>query len=373
MIDLSSNLSEIDKFEYTNLIAEQYVWTTIPILFLILGTLSNIMSILVFMRQEMRKYSSFVYFGILNIINLALIYVTILRVILEFNFKIDIRSINVFTCKIHVFLTYFLGHLSSLMICTISIDRVISVVFLNKAKVLCTPKIATISIMCLLFFSFLVSSHFLFLESAHTDENNATNLSLSKIYCEPPDGTLYYKFIDNAWKIIDLLVFAIIPFIIMSICSVCIIVRVARQSEKVKTHSRREISYLLRNTQKSEETRSEERVRKSLKIKIKTESKFSSRTRNLALMLIPVNILFLIFLSPVVMTMYFYKNLSRDKLTVAIIELLATCNYTFNFIIYFLTSSKFREELYKLLHEVSIFLCKKSNQIRRGTTNRSRN
>ena len=90
MIDLSSNLSEIDKFEYTNLIAEQYVWTTIPILFLILGTLSNIMSILVFMRQEMRKYSSFVYFGILNIINLALIYVTILRVILEFNFKIEL-------------------------------------------------------------------------------------------------------------------------------------------------------------------------------------------------------------------------------------------------------------------------------------------
>ncbi len=372
MLDIPSNLSEIDEFEFTNEIAVKYVWRTLPIIFLIFGTVSNIMSILVFMRQEMRKYSSFVYFGILNIINLALIYVTIMRVILEFNFKIDIRSINIFTCKLHVFLTYFLGHLSSLMICTISIDRVISVVFLNKAKVLCTPKIALISTLCLIFLNICISSHFLFLESAHIEQSNDTNYSYSKITCAPPDDTLYYKFIDNAWKIIDLLVFAIIPFIIMSICSLVIIIRVAKQSQRVKNHSKRELTSLIKKKAKSEETSNEISSRKTTKIK--NDSKFSSRTRNLALMLIPVNILFLIFLSPVVMTMYFYKNLSKDKLTLAIIELLATCNYTFNFIIYFLTSSKFREELYKLFNEISIVLCKKSSQIRRRTTgNRSRN
>ena len=83
------------------------------------------------------------------------------------------------------------------------------------------------------------------------------------------------------------------------------------------------------------------------------EDKFSTRTRNLALMLIPVNILFLMFMAPVVITMYHYENLFDDKLTLAIVELLSYCNFSINFFIYFLTSSKFREEFFKFINECS--------------------
>ena len=89
------------------------------------------------------------------------------------------------------------------------------------------------------------------------------------------------------------------------------------------------------------------------------ERKYKARTRNLALMLIPVNILFFAFLTPVVVTMHFYKRLDEDKLTSAIVELLAICNYTFNFLIYFSTSSKFREEFYKIFNEIT-FICQKN-------------
>ncbi len=81
------------------------------------------------------------------------------------------------------------------------------------------------------------------------------------------------------------------------------------------------------------------------------QAKFSVRTRNLALMLIPVNVLFLAFLAPVVLTMYIYDKLSADQLTLAVVEMLSYCNFTLNFFIYFLTSSKFREEFFKCVAE----------------------
>ena len=103
-----------------------------------------------------------------------------------------------------------------------------------------------------------------------------------------------------------------------------------------------------------------------------SDDKFSLRTRNLALMLIPVNILFLMFMAPVVITMYIYENLFDDKLTLAIVELLSYCNFSINFIIYFLTSSKFREEFFKLLNECSLKLrCKNTNISQVNTRNKT--
>jgi len=87
------------------------------------------------------------------------------------------------------------------------------------------------------------------------------------------------------------------------------------------------------------------------------ESRVCSKTRNLAMMLIPVNIMFLLFVGPVVIAIYTYSDLGIDKLALVIVEVLSNCNFTLNFFVYFSTSSKFREEFYKVLDEV----CKKLN------------
>ena len=339
--------STIDKFNVTNQIATKYIWTTVPILFSIFGSISNTLSIVIFLRSEMRKYSSFVYFAVLNIVNLVLLHVTCFRIILEFNFNIDVRILTIFTCKLHVFLTYFLGYISSLLLSMISIDRVISVAFLQKAKDFCRPKIAIYATTILTLCIFLSTSHFLVLESAYREIGNETvdNITLfeTKVICNPRPNTLYSDFINYKWTLIDMCIFALIPFIIMSICSVIIIYKVSNQSRKMNTHIQKTL-------------------RRQSTLATINERKYKTRTRNLALMLIPVNILFFVFLTPVVMAMYFYPNIEEDKLTSAIVELLATCNYTFNFFIYFITSSKFREEFYKSLNEL-LLMCqnKKSN------------
>ena len=91
-------------------------------------------------------------------------------------------------------------------------------------------------------------------------------------------------------------------------------------------------------------------------------------------MLIPVNILFLIFLAPVVIAMFTYNRLGEDLLTLAIVEFLSYFNFSLNFFIYFLTSSKFREEFLKLVDETFIRLkVKKSVNVTEFKTSSRRN
>ena len=193
------------EFEYTNEFAKKYLWPTVPIIFLLIGTLLNISSSLVFLRHKMLKSSSFCYFGVLNIVNAAYLLVTMSRSISENNFNSDIRHLSLFSCKTHVFLTYFLSHLSSLILCAISIDRAISVMFLIRAKSICTPKVAFKVIIGLILFNILQSGHFLIFESGYNDSIiiNGT-IEKSFIICRPRSKTSYSVFIENIWKIIDM-------------------------------------------------------------------------------------------------------------------------------------------------------------------------
>lgn len=401
-----------------------------------------------------------------------------------------------------MFLTYFLGHLSSLLLCMISIDRVISVMFLHRAKLLCTPRVAAWVTLGLVVFNFVLSSHFLVFESGYTttkvmrpistvsttassiSSNYSTNQLVSNILlstsssssssnrvaapppapvaeslvigtptgdgglllenivvCDPRPDTLYAMIVQNVWKIIDMSIYAFIPFSIMLVCSVIIIGmcnirvfvgganywtlklnysksfqnfkvfkflitriylknlnfcfkkgRVAQQSKKfsknkksapaaTKPSSSSALSSqqqaLLNKANRKERNMSEDLISTNMSTAGTTgkpagnsnEARMSARSRNLALMLIPVNFLFLAFLAPVVIAMYTYDQLWEDKLTLAIIELLSYCNFTINFFIYFLTSSKFREEFFKFVDEV----CKRKGSFNTTTTNAANN
>ena len=69
----------INEYAYGNWIATTYLWPVMPPLFMLIGTVTNILSIMIFTRPEMRKFSSFVYFAFLNIVNLGVLYVNCFR------------------------------------------------------------------------------------------------------------------------------------------------------------------------------------------------------------------------------------------------------------------------------------------------------
>jgi hypothetical protein len=214
--------------------------------------------------------------------------------------------------------------------------------------------------------------------------DNATyRLRGNKVVCDSIEGTWYYTMVQNVWKLIDMSIYAFIPFTIMLICSGIIIGRVAQQANKFSRNKKttavaapaavsgtNSLAVSKQNNVPGTPSATPQMKKKSnstvnlnggapatASAKTSNEQKFSSRTRNLALMLIPVNILFLLFLAPVVLTIYFYSALSQDQLTLAIVELVSNCNFTLNFFIYFVTSSKFREEFYKFVNEMGELCC----------------
>ncbi len=158
--------------------------------------------------------------------------------------------------------------------------------------------------------------------------SNYPSLLNATVVCEPRTNTTYSFFVQHVWKLVDMSMYAFIPFTIMLTSSLVILIRIAQQSKKMSGHEHKSAAAS------------------------KQESRFNARTRNLALMLLPVNVMFLVFVGPVVVAVYTYKNLGEDHLALFTVEALSLCNFTLNFFVYFLTSSKFREEFYKLVGEV---------------------
>jgi len=234
--------------------------------------------------------------------------------------------------------------------------------FLRQAKDLCTPRVAWKVTVSLVVFSFLLSSHFLILDSGHeetiSENGNSNNKTITKIviHCDARINSTYHAFVEHYWKLIDMTMYAFLPFLIMLMCSFIILVRVAQQSKKFQKKPK--------NTEL--QTKKDNSINKENNLSKKNQSQrnFSARTRNLALMLIPVNVLFLIFLAPVVIAMFTYERLGEDLLTLALVEFLSYFNFSLNFFIYFLTSSKFREEFIKMMDEMFKKLKLKKNEIK---------
>ena len=85
-------------------------------LLLCLGTFGNIISIKIFCKNSMKKYTTFRYLTLLSVIDLCTLYTGCGQIFLNVFFGIDVRSINHFTCKIQSFLVYFFTHFSSVLL-----------------------------------------------------------------------------------------------------------------------------------------------------------------------------------------------------------------------------------------------------------------
>jgi hypothetical protein len=131
-----------------------------PIL-LCFGLIGNIISIVIFSRNSLKKYTTFRYLTLLSLLDLCVLYTGIMKyfasiifaiikfvvkkgcgqILLDVYFQIDIRLINEFSCKMHSFLVYFFTHCSSMLLASMSIDRTIAIT-IKQAKKFSTPQTA---------------------------------------------------------------------------------------------------------------------------------------------------------------------------------------------------------------------------------------
>ena len=97
------------------------------ILMIIFGILGNILNFIVFSRRSMRNTSTFRFLFYLTLADFFVLIVCSSDTLLSYGFEIEIRLYSLAVCRAHTFLTYFLTHMSSIILMVVSIERAIVV------------------------------------------------------------------------------------------------------------------------------------------------------------------------------------------------------------------------------------------------------
>lgn len=405
-VTLSINLSKESYIDYVDQRFPKWIY----IVLLAVGISGNVLSLIVFTSHSMRNNSIFTYLAFLSMVDLLVIVFGFGDLILISYFKIILRNYSLVLCRGHTFVTYFFSHLSSFILASVSIDRAISLNFKNFSKTYCVPRTALkiILVDCLLVFSINFHS-LLFLGNYYNDDQQQYSLSSNhsldeysnvilkkKLACASKNNTIYDKFLEPYFEWIDLFCYAILPFVVMIVCSILIIkvVFLANKSyanmKRFSTTSIEHSNSLLRlnktmylntlnanqattttnnnltvtTTEFNGEKHSHHGNRKAANSNgtsqgvSRNNSSLRRRYRgppnkkkHISYMLILLNVLFFLLLSPLLFVLACLSgvdNIREYKLLINSVYVLAYSNHCLNFLFYGLSSPPYRKTVLSL-------------------------
>lgn len=184
-----------------------------PFIFLI-GIIGNLFSSVLFAITKLNRTSCGVYFLLLAVFD-TLALIGGLHHCLVIGFRVEVP--NAIYCRARNFLLYASMDMASWMIVAISVDRFLKAKYPIKARIYATQKLAII-ISCIITVVFIIKNfHLATVFIGDFTENAADN-------CDPnPAYPTYVSFFKKVWPWIDLTTFAVLPFLIVSICNAFII------------------------------------------------------------------------------------------------------------------------------------------------------
>lgn len=191
-----------------------------PLLIMFLGLIGNTFTIYIFSKKCFRKCSIGTYYSYLSLIDSLILVLGSTRFFLEANNQINITTLSNLTCKFFTSTMYILQQISAWILMFASLDRIFLVkvppvlIFKNVKKLKIFVILATT-----LFLIFLNIPNIMFLEIKHKDIKQYNRSIINVKYCELTDGSFFN---NNVADIIDLFLFAIIPFVVMLISSIII-------------------------------------------------------------------------------------------------------------------------------------------------------
>jgi hypothetical protein len=324
---LISIIKEMNSIESEKENPKSIAFLTIVLeVIIVIGLVGNSMNIFVFSKASMRQVSTFRFLLYLSIADLFVLIICSTDALFRFGYNYEIRSRSLFICRLHTFMTYFLTHISSIILMVVSIDRALIINSNSKRlKLICcccakrkvTTKYELVSstlsnmnmatvinqnqtasfsldknlklsvkkLISQFFNSYLhkvdivlvliglllgiLNSHYLFFLNINElrPEHNPLPLSNYKKYllnqssnslktspfqvglpssaistqlkgevvdyiCFPLEDTAYYVFLNKLWIWVDLCVYSLIPFMVMSVCSISILIEIRKKSKK---------------------------------------------------------------------------------------------------------------------------------------------
>ncbi|KAI3385519.1 hypothetical protein SNEBB_003418 [Seison nebaliae] len=305
-------------------VTASYVYIICAVMFTIVGTLGNGLSLAVFTQKHMRKYSTNIYLAVLTLVDTLYIYIGTWRYFIFSFFDYDIRTTSINACRIHKFLQYVCSSYSVWILVFVSLDRLLLIKFPTKAKMWSCKR--TIMSICII--SFIIVCIFqspnLFLYGYEV-QTNLTNFSENIEYDN--EGLFIHnstfvncvalpKYEEFDKKVLHYLVitlFCFLPFTIILYCNINITHFVLRSRKLSQNHGTMQ------------------------------------RDRNMNIMLVSVTFTFICLLTPLYLDNIFgwRTHFNRDTASLLFsLEInLMFMNHAINFFLYCLTGIRFRNAL----------------------------
>ena len=314
--------------------AKEWIWKLVPPIVVILGTFGNVLTIVVLLRQFKNLSSTAVYLMTLAFSDLMILYLGPIRQWIQYIWDIDVRLLTDAGCRTSLFFTYFSFQLSSWLLVAVTIERVISVMLPHKVKLGCTTMKAGITVLITIVCLAALNAHYFYgYKMTHNPSNPRAPIVCGPYYDD------YKEFVYDIWPWVDFAISFAVPFIIMTVGNTLIIVSLKRQTQR----------------------------RRKMGI-----SQTEKEGRSITVMLILLCVIYFICLTPY--TIFFIvlpyarkeafklpysEMLKRMEMLIfvhAVVSCFSYINSATNFLLYFLSGSRFRAEVRHL------FTCRRAGK-----------
>lgn len=161
VIDESIQISDSNHDELVDFLQGE-----LSLIWIIFGSVGNLLSLAVLLRQKMRIHSTFTYLTLLSICDTLVLYFGLMRDYLVHKYGLDVNGHLL--CKVHVFSFYFVLHMASWLLVAVNIDRLIAASFLSLSKKWCTPRMALKVSLVIAIVLILLNAHFLYFVDSFT-------------------------------------------------------------------------------------------------------------------------------------------------------------------------------------------------------------
>lgn len=296
----------------------ELIWKVGSPILLTVGTVGNLLTIIVLLQSsQMKKSSTSIYLIVLAIVDTLLLYIGLLRNYQSNVHYKDFRNSSVASCKLLIFGIYFGVQLEAWILVNLTLERFTAVLlplkvkmYFSKARVFIGLTITAVSL-------FLLNFHFIWYWGLNLMTGSCQNLG-------------NHNFYEKQWPWIDLTVSSLLPFLILLALNCIIILRITCKGSSVATAPRGR----------------------------------STRITSMTAILISVSFTFLLFTLPICIYLCLSgtfakvtdeKDIGQQILAWAVVSLLYYTNTSCNFILYCISGPKFRKEFLAMLQRNRIF------------------
>ena len=231
MGDYSSWDYYADYYDIPEKDATDIIYIYVSPFLLLLGTVGNLLSLVVMYRLSHQVLSTCIYFCLLSIVDLLVLYTRCgnewLANITNFDLSNVLMVSSESVCKVYPFVFNFIFHLSKWLMVCVAIEGFISTRYPHKADKMCNLSRAKAVVLLLTVILVCVNIHYfwsfelIFVKELH--DPNAFFCTFAK------HGHQQSEFFQIAiWPVLDLLIAEILPFIIVIICGTIMLVQIVK-------------------------------------------------------------------------------------------------------------------------------------------------